>query len=111
MCRTLRPFSSLVVLLLASSLVTAQDTPAFMRAHRNNSKHRVQVERLETQTRVQEEATQPYQERVVLRRRGRKGVRPKKVYAPARSTPTVQVYREMRRSIRSTREKKQKTID
>lgn len=111
MCRNPRPFSSLVVLLLTCTFATAQNAPALMRAHRNNTKHRVHAERLETQSRVQEEALTPYQEKLVLRHRVRKGTRTKTVYAPIQSTPATQLYLSMRKTPRSTREHEEEKVD
>lgn len=111
MCRILRPLSSLVVLLIACSMASAQNTPAFIRAHRNNPKHRVQAQRLERQSQVQEESLQPYQERIALHKRVKKGTRGLTFSAEALSAPEQQLYLESRRSVRSTRENPEKYPD
>lgn len=103
MRRISRPFFALVGFMMCCVLVHAQSSPA-MRAHRNNKKHQAQAERLEQQSEVQEASLTPYQERSVLRRRGRKGTHGLRPPTTVPSVPLPWLYLETKRGIRSTSE-------
>lgn len=98
-----RPVFALIGFMLCVTILSAQTSPA-MRAHRQNKKHQAQAERLEVQVEVQEAAQTPYQERRVLRRRGRKGVHGIRPPATVPKVPLPWLYLETKRGIRSTTE-------
>lgn len=98
-----RPFFALIGWMICTSALSAQSSPA-MRAHRHNTKHTVQAQRLESQREVREASLTPYQKRIVLRKKRRKGTHGLKHRSKKPRHARSLLYLEFRRSSRSTSE-------
>ncbi len=105
MRRILRPLFALVILLMGSTWMLAQDPPAVSRALQRNPKLQAQQKRLDLGQQAEAALLKPYEARSPLIKRGPKGSRPARpVSVPLEKDPEI-LYLDFRAGKASTRER------
>ena len=103
MRRNLRPFFTLMVLIMSCIALQAQEPTAVNRPHLRNTKHQAHQRRVQAGSSFEAAILKPYKAQSALIKRGRKGSRPVKVVG-SKSKDSHNLYLDFRVSKRSTRE-------